>query len=157
MNKKRPREKGGADGGNNEQEHNLCRPLLATGQCQFGDERCRFSHDLVGYLKRKEKVCGVCRVFGSSVKGITDTRERVSRAPSIHCCIGCAHITQTKRLQDLGESCPLFEAYGHCPSGITCRFGKGHIDFEKGELAGLVAGPWMLLNPIRVTHSAHEP
>lgn len=49
MNKKRPRER--MDPGDT-----LCRPLLTKGECLFGAERCRFSHDIAGYLKRKEKV-----------------------------------------------------------------------------------------------------
>ena len=49
MNKKRPRER--MDPGDT-----LCRPLLTKGECLFGPERCRFSHDIAGFLKRKEKV-----------------------------------------------------------------------------------------------------
>ncbi len=63
MNKKRPRGEGAQEAPGD----NLCRPLLTTGHCQFGPEACRFSHDLVGYLKRKEKVRFVFRKKGGVV------------------------------------------------------------------------------------------
>jgi tRNA-dihydrouridine synthase 3 len=33
---------------------------------------------------------------------------------------------------DIGEKCFQYETYGSCKSGLMCRYGSGHIDFEKG-------------------------
>lgn len=32
------------------------------------------------------------------------------------------------KLPDLGDSCFLFEKYGKCPFGLTCRYGSAHIN-----------------------------
>ena len=48
-NKKRPR-----DARQSEAEQ-LCRAVVEAHGCKHG-EACRFSHDVVGYLKRKDKV-----------------------------------------------------------------------------------------------------
>ena len=32
---------------------------------------------------------------------------------------------------DIGPSCRIFETYGICPSGLTCRFASCHIDGTK--------------------------
>lgn len=154
MNKKRPRENGAEAG---EPGDNLCRPLLTTGSCQFGDDRCRFSHDIVAYLKRKEKVLCVCVCVRGAFHvyvvffffffkfykcrwGLpphpTAFKDQNTQALTSLCA---SHSTQqihffelkTKK-KDLGPTCPTFEKYGHCPSGVTCRFGRAHIDVEKG-------------------------
>lgn len=30
--------------------------------------------------------------------------------------------------EDLGDQCPVYEAKGFCPRGVTCRFAKSHLD-----------------------------
>ncbi|XP_065357878.1 tRNA-dihydrouridine(47) synthase [NAD(P)(+)]-like [Calliphora vicina] len=32
--------------------------------------------------------------------------------------------------EDLAEKCPVYEAKGYCPRGVTCRFAKCHLDSE---------------------------
>ncbi|KAM7352806.1 dihydrouridine synthase 3 [Cochliomyia hominivorax] len=32
--------------------------------------------------------------------------------------------------EDLGDKCPVYEAKGFCPRGVTCRFAKAHLDAE---------------------------
>ncbi|XP_037824837.1 tRNA-dihydrouridine(47) synthase [NAD(P)(+)]-like [Lucilia sericata] len=32
--------------------------------------------------------------------------------------------------EDLGDKCPVYEAKGYCPRGVTCRFAKAHLDSE---------------------------
>lgn len=34
---------------------------------------------------------------------------------------------------DLGDSCYLYEKYGKCPFGLTCRYGSAHIDMTTLE------------------------
>lgn len=36
--------------------------------------------------------------------------------------------------QDLGENCHNYETYGLCQYGITCRFGKGHLEKTRNKV-----------------------
>ncbi|XP_030055917.1 tRNA-dihydrouridine(47) synthase [NAD(P)(+)]-like isoform X2 [Microcaecilia unicolor] len=38
------------------------------------------------------------------------------------------HQYMTEKPADLGEKCHLFEMFGKCIYGVTCRFAKGHLD-----------------------------
>eukprot|EP00981_Chlorochromonas_danica_P006375 scaffold1365_cov163-Ochromonas_danica.AAC.65 len=39
----------------------------------------------------------------------------------------------SKKPADLGPVCLIFEKFGYCPSGITCRFAASHIDPSTGR------------------------
>ncbi|XP_052558634.1 tRNA-dihydrouridine(47) synthase [NAD(P)(+)]-like isoform X2 [Tympanuchus pallidicinctus] len=52
---------------------------------------------------------------------------------------------------DLGPSCVLFETFGKCPYGITCRFAKAHLgdgyqNVVNTELAKQWEGKWLVRN-----------
>ena len=36
--------------------------------------------------------------------------------------------------QDLGENCYIFQTFGKCPYGITCRFGSQHLDKDGNNI-----------------------
>ena len=52
------------------------------------------------------------------------------------------HYLETKPA-DLGPSCVLFETFGRCPYGVTCRFAGAHLGPEGQNLVreGLVQAP----------------
>lgn len=61
-----------------------------------------------------------------------------------------------KKLPDIGEKCPIYSTSGFCTYGITCRFGKCHIDSDnkninlnKVERAERLHLPWELQNSLR--------
>ncbi|XP_032108026.1 tRNA-dihydrouridine(47) synthase [NAD(P)(+)]-like isoform X3 [Sapajus apella] len=84
-------------------KNRLCPSLIqeSAAKCVFGD-RCRFLHDVGGYLETKPA--------------------------------------------DLGPRCVLFETFGRCPYGVTCRFAGAHLGPEgqnlvREELAARCAQP----------------
>ena len=38
----------------------------------------------------------------------------------------------SKKEPDLADRCHVFDTFGYCPNGISCRFGKSHLDPETG-------------------------
>ncbi|NXP19056.1 DUS3L synthase, partial [Scytalopus superciliaris] len=44
---------------------------------------------------------------------------------------------------DLGERCVLFDTFGHCPYGVTCRFGRAHLaDGHRNVTNAALARQW---------------
>ncbi|NXU38549.1 DUS3L synthase, partial [Drymodes brunneopygia] len=44
---------------------------------------------------------------------------------------------------DLGRRCPLFDTFGRCPYGVTCRFGRAHLgDGHQNLLDAALARQW---------------
>lgn len=74
------------------------------------------------YVQPKEtKLCSVFIDVDESVAEIpVCTREN---CPNMH----DVEEYLKNKLPDLGDSCYVYESKGHCPWGITCRYGKHHI------------------------------
>jgi hypothetical protein len=57
-NKKRPRD-------SNDDTLKICHATLQGSVCSYG-ERCKWNHDLAGYMKHREKVCFLCCLLHSN-------------------------------------------------------------------------------------------
>ncbi|NXB86035.1 DUS3L synthase, partial [Vidua chalybeata] len=68
---------------------------------------------------------GQCR-FGPRCRFLHDVAEYLAAKPA-----------------DLGRRCVLFDTFGHCPYGVTCRFGQAHLgDGHQNLLNAALAQQW---------------
>jgi len=64
----------------------MCMAIIQGLPCPYGEEKCRFSHDIKSFLA-----------------------------------------TRPEDIKELQIGCPIFNTYGYCAYGISCRFGSSHI------------------------------
>lgn len=69
----------------------MCMSVMRDQPCPFGEEKCRFSHDIKSFMAQRPE-----------------------------------------DIKELEGGCPIFNAYGYCMYGISCRFGSSHIT-KSGE------------------------
>ncbi|NWY44963.1 DUS3L synthase, partial [Sylvia atricapilla] len=68
---------------------------------------------------------GLCH-FGPRCRFLHDVSEYLAAKPA-----------------DLGQRCVLFDTFGRCPYGVTCRFGRGHLgDGHQNLVNAALAQQW---------------
>jgi hypothetical protein len=131
QNKKRPRN-------TVEAADQFCRAMTLHGDCRYQD-KCKFMHDAVEFLKRKDKVCCWQWLACVAIEGLRSKMLLLQKFSSTTVVVGgvegaAADTWDDQRLvlfpQDLGPECPMYKRFGQCPAGITCRWASCHITPE---------------------------
>ncbi|KAI0037038.1 FMN-linked oxidoreductase [Vararia minispora EC-137] len=108
------------------EELDLCWRFADTGTCEFG-EKCRYSHDIPGYMAAKPK----------------DIYFPRSSDLSAHPPHVAAPLEVGETAASVGSSifCPVHDKIGTCRQGIKCRFLGGHGKKMEDGTYSILEGP----------------